>query len=448
MHARLNQPPFEANGSRLSSSLPSQSRVDQFSTTSPTHGQYFDSPVDESTFAHRTTALRQVHGVQGPSRQQQQQQRQQQEQQEQQQQQQQHRRTTSAGGRSSLLSQPVVVRTYSAEADEGSSRPSGMARGSRSQSNRPRPTIQPIRPPAVEDFSIEGVLRAIEPDIQSTLDSIAEICGRSRLSLANEYGSHRPPLGEIRAPSRPAEHGLLTVEEASSSAERLAGENVLVVGDDISTLDGRDPASSTYNLLESFRSNAVVGGHRTPVSPPWYERSLPHRRPDPQRTASEAMNPVPMPSTMPSQQPSQASNTLATSIPLLWGRLGREPGIDSQVDRQCIQTQPVISEIHLDVEAERYRHHQRELDAAWASTHPLNDNNHAVNKSLVRNAAERLSLLSDLQGWLQWWKGVGHQPEQTEADASPSAEMKLRAVLELHNMRLAAPTPVSQDNAF
>ena len=33
-------------------------------------------------------------------------------------------------------------------------------------------------------------------DVKAEIDSIAEICGRSKLSLANEYGSHLPPHGE------------------------------------------------------------------------------------------------------------------------------------------------------------------------------------------------------------------------------------------------------------
>ena len=429
MQARINQLPFEPNnGSRLSSSLPSLSRVDQYSAPSNAHDRHFDSGIDESVAGRRTTAARQLHALQAPF-------------------QQQHRRTTSAGGHSSLPSQPVVVRTYSAEAAESPSRPSGMGRSSRSYSDKSRQVIQPILPPAVEDFSIEGILRAIEPDIQSTLDSIAEICGRSRLSLANEYGSHRPPLGEIRAPSRPADYGLLTVAEASSSAERLAGENVLVVGDDISTLDGREPTSSTYTLVESLRSNVGVVGHRPPASPPQDESVQPHLQPEPQTATPESRNPVPMPATLPTQHPA-GNDTLATSIPLLWGRLGRQSGIDPQADHQNIQTQPVISEVHLDVEAERSHQYQPELDATWPSVHLLKDDDHALNKSLVQVATERLSLLSDLKGWLEWWRGMGHHSEQSQEESFPSAEMTLRDVLERHDMSLGVPDSASHGNAF
>jgi hypothetical protein len=36
-------------------------------------------------------------------------------------------------------------------------------------------------------------------DFQSAIDGIAEICAKNRLSLAEEYGSHLPPVGEITA---------------------------------------------------------------------------------------------------------------------------------------------------------------------------------------------------------------------------------------------------------
>jgi len=52
--------------------------------------------------------------------------------------------------------------------------------------------------PPVAEFQFSHVLEAISPDIRDALDAISEICARSRLSLADEYGAHLPPLGEIR----------------------------------------------------------------------------------------------------------------------------------------------------------------------------------------------------------------------------------------------------------
>ncbi|EAW14747.1 uncharacterized protein ACLA_001580 [Aspergillus clavatus NRRL 1] len=102
--------------------------------------------------------------------------------------------------------------------------------------------------PLDQDFSIDDILRAIEPDLRSTLEAIGEICGRSKLSLANEYGSHIAPLGEIRAPPG----GLLTVEEASSDHERHPDDAVLIFDDDSTSVIGaRDYASVPhYRYLE------------------------------------------------------------------------------------------------------------------------------------------------------------------------------------------------------
>ena len=127
----------------------------------------------------------------------------------------------------------------------------GLASTSPSSSaQQPAPEL-----PSTEEFSIGGILQAINPNIQGTLDSIAEIYGRSKLSLANEYGSHIAPLGEIRA--SPGYHHLLTLDEASSEQERqpqdddhhhraLGNEEVDIYGDngdDIQQVSGVVPLS-------------------------------------------------------------------------------------------------------------------------------------------------------------------------------------------------------------
>lgn len=102
--------------------------------------------------------------------------------------------------------------------------------------------------PSAEDFSFSAILRAVDPEIRDAIDAIAEICARSRMSLADEYDSHLPPQGEITgsgpgwAASTGAlvgrgrlsrinqgwatENTLMAVPEASSSSERLAQEKV------------------------------------------------------------------------------------------------------------------------------------------------------------------------------------------------------------------------------
>ena len=51
--------------------------------------------------------------------------------------------------------------------------------------------------PPLESFSFQDILKEIDPEIKFSVDAIAEIYGRSKLSLADEYGSHRPPLGGL-----------------------------------------------------------------------------------------------------------------------------------------------------------------------------------------------------------------------------------------------------------
>ncbi|KAF1809701.1 hypothetical protein P152DRAFT_461377 [Eremomyces bilateralis CBS 781.70] len=143
-----------------------------------------------------------------------------------------HRVEKSPSSRTSLSSLPVIVRTYSGESIRASSRV-----------RSPTPSSGAVMPrdaklPSIDAFSFAGILRAVEPDIRDHIDSIAEICARSRLSLADEYGAHLPPQGEILPDQSyggnlPAGHRgtragflgrtLTTVTEASSSSERLSG---------------------------------------------------------------------------------------------------------------------------------------------------------------------------------------------------------------------------------
>jgi hypothetical protein len=83
--------------------------------------------------------------------------------------------------------------------------------------------------PPISSFAFADILRAADgPDFQSAIDGIAEICAKNRMSLADEYGSHLPPLGTITAASsgtvrpqttRPGMRRALTsVPEASSGS--------------------------------------------------------------------------------------------------------------------------------------------------------------------------------------------------------------------------------------
>ncbi|KAF2467888.1 uncharacterized protein BDR25DRAFT_305327 [Lindgomyces ingoldianus] len=164
----------------------------------------------------------------------------------------------STSSRTTLSSQPVVVRTYSGS--RHSSRPSSALTSPRlfpSMTGHASQTPSALSAglagrseglPSVDDFSFSAILRAVDPEIRDAIDAIAEICARSRLSLADEYDAHLPPQGEITGagPGWPSgmgtlvgrgrisrvgqgwsagENTLTAVPEASSSSERLAGES-------------------------------------------------------------------------------------------------------------------------------------------------------------------------------------------------------------------------------
>lgn len=94
----------------------------------------------------------------------------------------------SSSDNSSLAStQPVLVKTYSGP---DSAKTADMGK-------RRKPIVEVSELPPLESFSFQDILKEIDPDIKVSIDAIAEIYGRSKLSLADEYGSHRPPLGGI-----------------------------------------------------------------------------------------------------------------------------------------------------------------------------------------------------------------------------------------------------------
>ena len=127
--------------------------------------------------------------------------------------------------------QPVLVREYSGNTPNMKRSPFARTGQLRSQSSQEVSN----NPPPTSAFSFEDILAAIQPEVQSSIDAIAEACGRNKLSLANEYDSHLPPhgaldlssvLGEhVNSPSTPTVSRLEPVEESSSIAEGSATVN-------------------------------------------------------------------------------------------------------------------------------------------------------------------------------------------------------------------------------
>lgn len=96
-------------------------------------------------------------------------------------------------GPSSSSVEPVLVCSYTNTASlEDSSRKSKMRNKRRSRIDEKSCEL-----PLLENFSFQDILASIDSDVKESIDAIAEICGRSRMSLADQYGSHLPPQGEL-----------------------------------------------------------------------------------------------------------------------------------------------------------------------------------------------------------------------------------------------------------
>ena len=236
--------------------------------------------------------------------------------------------------------------------------------------------------PPISDFSIDGILAAIQPDIEGTMEAIAEIMGRSRLTLANEYGSHMPPQGEIR-------NSLLPVEENYSN-EQFAGDNIIIVPDGASLVDGSHTGSAAYGLLERLR---ITPQRRNDLSPTLERRSptTPH----------------------------------------------------SLLNNGARATEPTISEMFLSAGA----------NDRPASSPGLSDDNHTFlyddTMMLDRNFApqlqspdlsmqtrmQNLSLVSDLRGLATWLNRERREPVRNQENA----EARLRAILERHSQNDTGP---------
>lgn len=153
-------------------------------------------PVDDSTAADRTSALRQLNSH-FPSRH--------------------HRYAKSTGAQNTTYSQPVIVRTYpgprpdptSPRSQPGTSRPASTTPSVIHRiipfvSEGPHQSMLSLtrskkrdeaRLPPVESFTFKSIMNDSRGNITADLERIAEICARSRYSLSNQYEVHQAPHG-------------------------------------------------------------------------------------------------------------------------------------------------------------------------------------------------------------------------------------------------------------
>ncbi|KAJ5851401.1 uncharacterized protein N7529_010786 [Penicillium soppii] len=312
---------------------------------------------------------------------------------------------------------PVLVTAYSRDA-QVNSRPamsrrffpfSGL-RVSSSSSSAPRQPNIPL--PSDKDFSIESILQAIEPDIRDTLDSIADICGRSKLSLSNQYGSHIAPLGEIIAPP----DGLGAVEEATPDVEQP--HITIVDGDDMDAGLDMHPFSF-YRYLENLRTASVLENG-------WPQQGQAHshspRSPGMDSEAETVFAIRPEPVSVPSTPFVRefASRPNHTGCDLL-AKNAAGTGRRSSV---LMATPAVVSEVHLDASADEG---SSELDllpgAALSSERAASGSGSEIVQSLL--------------DWLNWTPRVAG-PASTPV--LQSAEGRLRAMLRVESVESEGTT--------
>ncbi|KAI9651105.1 hypothetical protein NHQ30_001142 [Ciborinia camelliae] len=125
--------------------------------------------LDEAKVAHRLTALRSLNGANRSH----------------------HRYAKSTG---ETFNQPVIVRTYS-----GAIRPRSQQDPIAAKKQNGTAGIasnkMDMKLPPVEAFSFKGIMDEIKHGVSEDLERIAEICARSKYSLANQHEFHHPPHG-------------------------------------------------------------------------------------------------------------------------------------------------------------------------------------------------------------------------------------------------------------
>ncbi|KAI9670841.1 MAG: hypothetical protein M1829_004730 [Trizodia sp. TS-e1964] len=168
-----------------------------------------------------------------------------------------HRHTRSAGAKSSTFSHPVLVRTYATVPARFLPRRRVAAIQEEDES------MEEVNLPALEEFSFDNILRAIEPDIASTLDAIAQICATHNYSLADQYDAHIAPQQEFDTsdlppdplPTSPRDNERPHDNRSPDYPYALANEPASVPNEVINA------SSAAYGTLEEIMA-ASNGTHR------------------------------------------------------------------------------------------------------------------------------------------------------------------------------------------
>lgn len=326
----------------------------------------------------------------------------------------------SIGGYTSATSpsQPILIRVDASAISHPNPRGPGR-----------KPDMSRDELPPISDFSIQGILAAIQEEIEPDVNAISEILGRSRLALADQHESHMPPQGEIRAGLRP----LQGIAEVSSSNERLAADNVLILHDEASLIDGSRAGSAAYGLLE--RLQAVPRARRQRSDPPVPTRSsiMPQRISSSPAVLPEASftqdfgppDPAPRSSRAPRYLLQNFSNP--TADPAVHSRTTNavvsETYLSAGANGTTVSNPPVVSEAGRNYPLYSYD----ESDLFETMPIPLSP----PRSRGLRSRLPNLRRITHAYGW-KWWQW---RPEQAMAPHSSSqgAEERLRDILDRHH---------------
>lgn len=137
-------------------------------------------------------------------------------------------------------SQPVLLRIHSDHAHAHNNPAPRLAR-------RPLKRDEESKLPALEEYSMRGILDAIFEDVENDIDEIAEILGRTRLVMADQHESHLPPQGEIRGATEDG-RGVQQVGTVRDEVE------ITILNDEASLVDGSNSSSLAHRLLASLQA--------------------------------------------------------------------------------------------------------------------------------------------------------------------------------------------------
>jgi hypothetical protein len=302
--------------------------------------------------------------------------------------------------------------------------------------------------PPLSAYSFEGILAAIQEDIEEDLNGIADIWGRSRLALADQHDAHLPPTGEIRAVP------LQSVAEASSSTERLA-DDVMILHENASLVDGSQNGSQAYGLLERLQALPRTGRMYSDVILPLARAEL--------ATAEDVRNSSPAVMTIrdstmivdaPSNEPAVASSPLRAPLHLLQSRgspteaAPRNSAVVSEVWLSAGANGVVVSDPPVVSEAGRqYPLYSFDESQLFGGNEEVDHVPEAIRPpaATFTQRIQRLLLLEDLQRSLLW-PTTPAEAGSTNQRKTSGAENHLRDILGRHEAG-SAPSASSAAHA-